>query len=209
MKLKHTYWYFKKALSKKFCEDLIRYGGEQQDRLARTGAFQDEVNLTKKQEKDLKKQRDSNVVWVGDHWIYQHIIPYINTANKSAGWNFTFNASETCQFTKYSPGQFYGWHQDSFDKPWDKPDDPNKHNKIRKLSVTCSLSDPRSYQGGDLEFYSEHPERSKKHNIMKCTEIYDQGSIVVFPSFVWHRVMPVTSGTRYSLVIWNIGEEFK
>ena len=36
-------------------------------------------------------------------------------------------------------------------------------------------------------------------------EIRPRGSIVVFPSFVWHRVKPVTSGTRYSLVIWNLG----
>ena len=36
-----------------------------------------------------------------------------------------------------------------------------------------------------------------------------KGSIIVFPSFVWHRVKPVTKGTRYSLVIWNLGYPFK
>ena len=44
---------------------------------------------------------------------------------------------------------------------------------------------------------------------MKCTQISQQGSIVVFPSFMWHRVCPVTEGTRHSLVVWNLGEEFK
>jgi PKHD-type hydroxylase len=43
----------------------------------------------------------------------------------------------------------------------------------------------------------------------KCEEAKQIGSIVVFPSFVWHRVCPVTKGTRYSLVIWNLGYPFK
>ncbi|BCV06054.1 MAG: hypothetical protein CM15mV124_480 [uncultured marine virus] len=37
-----------------------------------------------------------------------------------------------------------------------------------------------------------------KHRI-QCKEIFPKGSIIVFPSFVWHRVKPVTKGTRYSL----------
>ena len=36
-----------------------------------------------------------------------------------------------------------------------------------------------------------------------------KGSIVVFPSFIWHRVKPITKGTRYSLVMWNCGYPFK
>jgi PKHD-type hydroxylase len=43
----------------------------------------------------------------------------------------------------------------------------------------------------------------------ECTEIRPRGSIVVFPSFMWHRVKPVTKGTRYSLVLWNIGDPWK
>ena len=46
---------------------------------------------------------------------------------------------------------------------------------------------------------------AKEKGIYECKEIRPRGSIVVFPSFVWHRVKPVTSGTRYSLVIWNLG----
>ena len=36
-----------------------------------------------------------------------------------------------------------------------------------------------------------------------------KGGIVVFPSFVWHRVKPVTKGIRYSLVVWILGQPFK
>jgi PKHD-type hydroxylase len=48
-----------------------------------------------------------------------------------------------------------------------------------------------------------------KSNTKKCEEIRERGSIVVFPSHVWHRVKPVTKGTRYSLVIWNLGYPFR
>ena len=49
----------------------------------------------------------------------------------------------------------------------------------------------------------------KKRNTMICKEIRPKGSMVIFPSFVWHRVKPVTKGSRYSLVIWNLGRPFQ
>ena len=81
--------------------------------------------------------------------------------------------------------------------------------KIRKLSVTVSLTDPKEYKGGELEFDFRDKDPDKKPNIRACTEILPKGSLVVFPSFVWHRVKPVTKGVRHSLVIWNLGYPFK
>ncbi len=104
--------------------------------------------------------------------------------------------------------QFYDWHCDSWDKPYTNKEDVNKFNKIRKLSVTCSLSDPKKYKGGELEF--DFRNRDPKIISKKvCTEIMPRGSIVVFPSHVWHRVKPVKKGERYSLVIWNLGYPFR
>jgi len=88
------------------------------------------------------------------------------------------------------------------------PNDPS-HGKIRKLSVTVTLSDPKDYKGGELEFDFRNMDPDKKRNVKKCTEILPKGSLVVFPSFVWHRVCPVKSGERNSLVIWNLGWPFK
>ena len=45
-----------------------------------------------------------------------------------------------------------------------------------------------------------------ENNIIDCTQLFGKGSIIVFPSFMWHRVTPVTSGLRYSLVNWNCGD---
>jgi PKHD-type hydroxylase len=129
-------------------------------------------------------------------------------ANRLAGWNFDWDFSESCQFTKYKLNQFYDWHCDSWDQPYNNPDNKDTQGKIRKLSVTCSLSDPKDYEGGELEFDFRNMDPDKP-TVRKCAEIAPRGSIVVFPSHVWHRVKPVTKGMRYSLVVWNLGYPFK
>jgi PKHD-type hydroxylase len=134
-----------------------------------------------------------------------------------AGWNFEWDWSESCQFTKYGVGQYYGWHCDSWEEPYQRKQNedgtyPIDHGKIRKLSVTISLTEPDEYVGGNLEFDFRNQidwERDKKSKIKECTEIRPRGSIIVFPSFVWHRVAPVTKGVRNSLVVWNLGYPFK
>ena len=205
---KYFYWYFKSALRSRFCDKLIKHSLSKKDETATTDEFKNK-KLTKKRIKDLHKKRNSNVVWVNEPWIYKEIHPYVYEANKNAGWNFEFDRSETCQFTKYKKGQFYNWHFDMFDEPYNLPNNPNMHGKIRKISVICQLTDPSKYKGGELEFDFRRNSPIKESKTEICTEIQPKGSIVVFPSYVWHRVKPVTSGTRYSLVMWNLGRPFK
>tara|TARA_X000001036_G_scaffold2550_1_gene2286 strand:- start:335 stop:955 length:621 start_codon:yes stop_codon:yes gene_type:complete len=206
MNLEYYYWYFKSAIPPKICDDIIEYGKSQQEQIALTGEHDPEKD-SEQNIKDISKKRKSNIVWMDDPWIYKEIQPYVNTANINAGWNFQWDRSESCQFTKYKLNQFYDWHCDSWVKPYDKPESPD-HGKIRKLSVTVSLSDDTDYEGGDFEFDFRNTD-SGSNQPRLCKEIRPKGSVVVFPSFVWHRVKPVTSGTRYSLVIWNIGWPFK
>ena len=208
MNLEYYYWYFQSAIPPKICDDIIKYGLDQQEQTALTGNLKSDKELTDKETKDLSKKRKSNVVWMNDNWIYKEIYPYIHQANANAGWNFEWDWSESCQFTKYKLNQFYDWHCDSWHKPYDKPDDLNSHGKIRKLSVTVSLSDETEYEGGDFEFDFRSAEDGSNQPQV-CKEIRPKGSVVVFPSFVWHKVNPVTSGTRYSLVVWNLGWPFR
>ena len=208
MNLEYYYWYFQSAIPPKICDDIIKYGLDQQEQTALTGNLKSDKELTDKETKDLSKKRKSNVVWMNDRWIYKEIQPYIHQANAMAGWNFEWDWSESCQFTKYKLNQFYDWHCDSWHKPYDKPDDLNSHGKIRKLSVTVSLSDETEYEGGDFEFDFRSAEDGSNQPQV-CKEIRPKGSVVVFPSFVWHKVNPVTSGTRYSLVVWNLGWPFR
>ena len=216
MNLKHYYYYFKSALSPKLCDDIINYGKQHKADMAVTGGVGGDGNhkadgtLKKSVIKNIQKKRKSDIVWMNDRWIYKEIHPYIHQANQSAGWNFDWDWSESCQFTKYGVGQYYGWHCDSWEVPYNKPDDKNSHGKIRKLSVTISLNDPDEYDGGNLEFdfRNDTDYENDKTSKRLCTEIRPKGSMIVFPSFVWHRVTPVTRGLRQSLVMWSLGKPF-
>ena len=207
MNLTNYYWWFESVIPPRICDEIVRYGKQLQDRMAVTGGYGNRP-LNQKQIKDMKKKRDSDIVWINERWVFKEIQPYVNMANVNADWNFDWDWSESCQFTKYTKGQFYDWHCDGWNKPYDQPDEP-VHGKIRKLSVTVSLSDPKEYKGGELEFDFRDQDPNKKPSIRKCTEILPKGSLVVFPGFVWHRVCPVKKGTRHSLVIWNLGKPFR
>ena len=195
MYLENYYYYFQKALSSDFCDKIIEHGKQQV------------VEEAKVADETLQQARNSSIAWMQDPWLYEAIEPFIQEANVRAGWNFDWFASEMCQFTVYKEKQYYDWHQDSHQKPYDKPDSP-EHGMIRQLSVTVSLEDGDNYEGGNLEFDLRNREDSQSV-ILSAEQARAKGSIIVFPSFVWHRVAPVTKGTRYSLVIWSIGNSFK
>ena len=199
MNLTHYYWYFKSALTPRFCDEVIKYANEQKEVMALTGGYGERKKLNKTEVLDLKRKRNSDLVWFNDPWIYKEIHPYVHEANRKAGWNFEWDRSESCQFTKYKLNQYYDWHCDSWDKPYDRKDKTlPDHGKIRKLSMTCQLTDGSEYRGGELEFdfrnYEPNMRDESKHRI-QCKEILPKGSIIVFPSFLWHRVKPVRKET--------------
>jgi len=207
MQLYNYYYWFKNAVPTHICDDIVRYAKQLQEQMAVTGGIGNK-KLNEKEIKNIKEKRDSDIVWLDERWIYTAIHPYIHQANKMAGWNFEWSFSEACQFTKYKKGQYYDWHCDSWEKPYDKPGS-FYDGKQRKLSVTLSLSDDKDYKGGELEFDMRNTDPDKKRNTHVLKEIRSKGSLVVFPSDVWHRVKQVKSGTRHSLVIWNLGWPFK
>jgi len=218
MNLSNYFWYFKSALTPRFCDEVIKYALNQKETMAITGGYGHDRDLGKKpldkqEVRDLKRKRNSDLVWLNDTWIYKEIHPFVHEANRLAGWNFEWERSESCQFTKYKLNQYYDWHCDSWDKPYDRKDPKHpEHGRIRKLSMTCQLSDGSEYRGGEVEFdfrQYDPPQRDESKHLRKAHEILPKGSIIIFPSFVWHRVKPVTQGTRYSLVVWHLGYPFK
>jgi len=206
MNLTNYYWYFKSAIPERICDDIVKYGKQLQDQMAVTGGYGGR-KLNAKQTKDLKKKRNSNIVWINDRWVYKEIHPYVHQANENAGWNFQWDWSESCQFTKYKKNQHYDWHCDSWSTSYKEAGTYN--GKIRKLSSILILSDPKDYSGGDLEFDFRNADPDKKRNVKVCKDIKCKGSLIVFPSFVWHRVNPVKKGIRYSLVSWHLGKPFQ
>lgn len=263
MILQYYYWWFRSAIPAEICDRIVELGLttmlERKEKFgekaitASTGGWREKphdnsdaisagdksVTALKKSKADLSKVyvRDSNVVFLSNKELYDIVWPFIHEANKKAGWNFEWDYTEDFQFTKYGPGQFYGWHTDANEKPYElfdpkihpvhkNPDgtdfvdqygatvpedhaytiNPNLNGKIRKLSVTISLNDPKDYVGGNLRF-DLGPHRIDRYHT--CKEIRPKGSVIVFPSHVHHQVTPVTKGTRYSLVCWNLGKPFR
>jgi len=200
MQLKHYYWYFENALPERIRKDILEYGKLLKEEKAKTFGYRDK-ELSPSQEKQLDKKRNSTVVWMNDRWIYREIQPYAQIANENAGWNYHWDWSESCQFTKYEGSKkgHYNWHTDCGLTP-------NQNNKVRKLSMIIPLVDGNEYEGGDFELNLNNPEN--ENNIITIKEAKIKGTVIVFPSFVWHRVTPVTSGTRYSLVNWHQGKPF-
>jgi len=211
MNLSNYFWYFTRALTPKFCDEVIKYALSKEEVMAYTGGYGDR-KLKKDEVKNMQRKRKSDLVWLNDTWIYKEIHPYVHQANKNAGWNFEWDRSESCQFTKYKHNQYYDWHTDPWDKPYQRKEGDPENGKVRKLSMTCQLTDGSEYTGGELEFdfrnYDPNMRDESKH-IRQVPEILPKGSIVVFPSHLWHRVKPVTRGTRYSLVVWHLGYPFK
>jgi len=198
MVLKNIFWYFTKGLSSKQCEYILKQGGKQ---ILKKGTVGDGGDKKLNVQKTV---RDSNVCFLNDKKIYSFIAPFIKTANENAGWNFQFDWHESCQFTKYKKNHFYNWHQDAW-KGCYPPDKGTYANKVRKLSSVVWLDNPKTYEGGDLELQ----EYSNKPTLFQTKQLMKKGSIIVFPSFILHRVTPVTKGTKHSLVTWTLGEEFK
>ena len=186
MRLKNNAWTFEGALSKEQCKQLIDYGNDQ-------------VTVTATTNKDtVSKIRKSEVAWLYDPWVMQMLEPYVDTANREAGWNFQWEPAQAIQFTKYKKGDHYGWHRDTA-IPW------REDGKIRKLSITVNLND--DYEGGEM--YLDTEKDYWKQDPQQLAKLQTAGSISVFPSDRWHKVNKVTKGTRYSLVVWLLGEPWR
>ena len=148
--------------------------------------------------------RQASISFTDESWVYDLINPFIHESNKRAGWNFQWDWNEHAQITCYTKGDYYTWHADQNPVPY-KSDNIHLNNKIRKLSLTLQLSDPTDYKGGNLEFIWLHHGKSVIDTLPAMRTL---GTIIVFPSFVTHRVTPITKGKRWSLVNWSLGPMF-
>ena len=141
--LNEYYWCFEKAVPENVCNDIIKYGNS---KVLEQGLVGHEDSLI-----DNKEIRKSEVCFLDDQWIFDEIIPYIRTANENAGWNFDWSWTESIQFTKYKPDQFYTWHADDMPKPFGKnfntllpkvfihePNTPPKPGKIKLIAMCPS-----------------------------------------------------------------------
>jgi len=144
--------------------------------------------------------RNSQIAWIdtNEHtsWLFKKMAELISVIN-SEKFQFELANLPNFQYTTYTTGGFYDWHIDDHHSPVYGP-------WHRKLGISVLLSDPESeFTGGEFQIIpSGNPEHLE---IAKCKK----GDVLVFPSFVPHRVTEILSGKRKSLVTWITGPKFK
>ena len=171
------------AFSQSFCDNIIKVGQNKKLEKAKITSGN-------------QSNRNSKISFIRDRNIETKITKVINEANEKSGWNFLLREFEPLQYTVYNEDDYYDWHIDSRVQPYD-------NGLIRKLSFSIFLND--DYTGGEFELCTPHPVLNKQSNEKFNLE---KGSILIFPSHIWHKVHPVKSGTRKSLVGWIVGKPF-
>jgi PKHD-type hydroxylase len=136
----------------------------------------------------MQDVRSCTVRWLDDEWIQSLLWPYVEQAN-SRGFDIAVDGRSEMQIAEYSAqhGDHYGWHHDV---EWS-----GQSGLDRKLSITFQLSDADAYEGGDFEF----------DEVKTNADFRSKGTVLIFPSYLRHRIHPVTSGTRCALVAWFFG----
>ena len=140
------------------------------------------------------KTRTSHISWIPFNKMPEMYkrIEQIMIATNSNHFGFDgMRLTEPAQYTEYPEDGFYDWHIDS---------DLNCQHEppVRKISMTCLLSNESEFEGGGLELMSEGKIARPK-----------QGHAIFFASFVRHRVVPIIKGNRKSLVMWFGGTPLK
>lgn len=167
------------ALSPSECDELIALC-KKECLMSGAGTFSGETTGIRK----------TNVGWTENDKIQDMMKLYAGTANEHA-FNVNADIIVPTQFAEYTDRGFYTWHHDV---DWCRNDGLD-----RKITTIVQLTDPSEYEGGDFEFkYIETPVAFKT-----------RGSILCFVSYLEHRVTPVTSGTRHSLVNWMEGPKWR
>jgi PKHD-type hydroxylase len=175
-------WYLGKV-EPEICDKVIAELSKQPERDATMGVNGEETN---------NQQRNTSIVFASqDFWFSQTMEQFAHEANKVCCWDYLIDSREAIQFAKYGVNQHYGWHVDTFPLSGQLTD--------RKVSVVCLLNDPSEFEGGQFQarLYQEY------------TVPLEKGSMIAFPSSIEHRVIPVTSGFRYSATMWLHGPRFR
>lgn len=146
--------------------------------------------------KDFYKSDDQHIKFINiddkSFWLFNKMMGFASEAN-NAIWKFNLNSViDSMKYIEYYPENnlHYDWHMDIGPSPINH----------RKISLVTLLSDPNEYEGGDLELWTGG-------KFITLPRI--KGCTFIFPSFLLHRVTPVTKGLRQSLVLWVGGESYK
>ncbi len=144
-------------------------------------------------QKPVADVRRTQVCWLEMdqyRWVYDQVWIIATTANQLLGFDIA-SVPEKIQLARYDAEEagFFEWHADTV------PSD-----MTRKISISVPLNDPSDYEGGVLEL-------NQGTSVIRVSQ--DPGTPIIFPSWLIHRVTPVTRGKRYSLVAWVRGPNWR
>lgn len=141
-----------------------------------------------------EKVRDSEIIWINPDensiWLFQkfgHLTSMVNNDH----FMYSLKGFDAFQYTRYKPNGHYNWHIDSHSHYLEVD---------RKISATIVLSDPSEYEGGEFEIILNG--QVETPHVLKPKI----GDVIFFASWLPHRVRPVISGVRKSLVAWIVGD---
>ena len=183
------YYYFEELFTEEELEYIIQWGEVSEQVEGEVGGGADGVHV-------VPEIRTSKIGWIdiseNTKWIFDRLAYGAIEANVDMKWNFDLMGfGDTLQYTQYfgeNKGH-YSWHADI---------GPGVSH--RKLSIIIQLSDEEDYEGGDVEI---------KIGTRDLTLPKKKGGVIVFPSFLLHRVLPLTEGNRKSLVAWISGPNYR
>ena len=141
--------------------------------------------------------RRAKISWLDDDgpaaWVMQRIMGAVARANRDTFDFVITEFREKLQVAVYDESEqgHYDWHSDIGEGPI---------AQFRKATIVSQLSPPDAYDGGGLEI-------NLGNRVLSAPR--DQGSATLFASFMLHRVVPVSQGTRYSLTCWSHGPRFR
>ena len=192
------FYIFPSAVKSDVCDDIVK---DCKDNILNKASV---FNPDKKSSRDDPEIRKTSIYFINDrdNKVNELAWYFLREANKIQ-FNYDLEYFQQIQFAEYKDGGFYGWHQDEAGI--------EKTNEIRKLSLTLVLSNPDTFEGGELQFYNGDRPFEDIGDITAeqvTNDIKAQGTVICFDSRDFQRVTPVTKGVRYSLVQWFSGPDF-
>jgi PKHD-type hydroxylase len=134
--------------------------------------------------------RVSSLSWIRNNPESQFLFDFITNKVDSINYHhygMDLTGMEEFQFTRYSIGGHYAYHNDVI----------VRNKSMRKLSIVMGLTDSSEYSGGNFLLlpHGKDPTRLQ----------FNRGDLIAFPSWIPHKVEPVTEGYRKTLVTWIYG----
>lgn len=185
-RLEHNYYLWPQCISDQLVNDFITISDALKIEDGKIGDNQ--INT---HDSNIRNSQLSWIYYDNDtDYLYQHLQDLIERINYYH-FGFSIFGMETFQYSRYEIDGHYDYHNDIIYRP---------NDYSRKLSLVIGISEKTDYQGGEL-LLNPH---GTNPNIIKL----GKGDLIVFPSYIPHKVTSIIEGKRATVVSWIVGPKF-